>query len=91
VNYKSSASSAIEGWRSPVLLWHGDDDRNVAFAQTIGLVNQLRKRGVYFELMVYPDDVHDTQIYGRWLQTFGRVETFLRRFVWNKEASPTSP
>jgi len=91
VNYKSSASSAIEGWKSPVLLWHGDDDRNVAFAQTIGLVNQLRKRGVYFELMVYPDDVHDTQIYGRWLQTFGRVDTFLRRFVWNKEASPTSP
>ena len=89
VNYRSSVSSAIEGWKSPVLLWQGDDDRNVAFAQTVGLVNQLRKRGVYYELMVYPDDIHDTLIYGRWLQTFDRMDKFLRRFVWNKEASPT--
>jgi dipeptidyl-peptidase 4 len=89
IGYRSSVSSAIEGWKSPVFLWHGDDDRNVAFAQTIGLVNQLRKRNVYFELMVYPDEVHDTQIYGRWLQTFDRMDAFLRRFVWNKEKPPT--
>ncbi len=85
IAFKSSASSAIEGWTSPVFLWHSDDDRNVAFAQTIGLVNQLRKRDVYFELMVLPDDTHDTLIYGRWMETFDRMDRFLRRFVWNKE------
>ena len=88
--FRSSASSAIEGWKSPVFLWHSDDDRNVAFAQTIGLVNQLRQRGVYYELMVLPDDTHDTLIYGRWLQTFDRMDRFLRRFVWNKEPTPTT-
>ena len=34
VAYKSSAISAIDTWKSPVLLVHGDDDRNVAFTQT---------------------------------------------------------
>jgi dipeptidyl aminopeptidase/acylaminoacyl peptidase len=90
IAFRSSASSAIDGWKSPVFLWHSDDDRNVAFAQTIGLVNQLRQRGVYYELMVLPDDTHDTLIYGRWLQTFDRMDRFLRRFVWNKEPSPVT-
>src|SRR5262249_30308572 len=33
VSYKSSAISAIDSWKSPVLLWQGDDDRNVEFSQ----------------------------------------------------------
>ena len=41
VSYKSSAISAIDTWKSPVLLWQGDDDRNVEFSQTIGLVDLL--------------------------------------------------
>jgi dipeptidyl aminopeptidase/acylaminoacyl peptidase len=42
VSYKSSAISAIDTWKSPVLLVHGDDDRNVQFSQTTGLVQLLR-------------------------------------------------
>ena len=42
VSFKSSAIGAIDGWKSPVLLVHGDDDRNVAFQQTTGLVQLLR-------------------------------------------------
>ncbi len=44
VSFKSSAIGAIDGWKSPVLLVHGDDDRNVAFQQTTGLVQLLRQR-----------------------------------------------
>ena len=33
-------------WRSPVLLIHGDDDRNVRFSQTSDLVQRLTKQGV---------------------------------------------
>jgi dipeptidyl aminopeptidase/acylaminoacyl peptidase len=29
MSYQSSAISAVDGWKSPVLIWHGDDDRNV--------------------------------------------------------------
>jgi len=38
VAYKSSAISAIDTWKSPVLLEQGDDDRNVQFSQLTGLV-----------------------------------------------------
>jgi alpha-beta hydrolase superfamily lysophospholipase len=36
VSYQSSAIAAIDTWKSPVLLVHGDDDRNVQFSQTTG-------------------------------------------------------
>jgi dipeptidyl aminopeptidase/acylaminoacyl peptidase len=54
---KSSTIGAIDGWKSPVLLVQGDDDRNVAFQQLTGLVQLLRQRSVYYELVVFPDDV----------------------------------
>jgi dipeptidyl-peptidase-4 len=87
VSYKSSAISAIDSWRSPVLIWHNDDDRNVEFSQTIGLVDLLRARNVYYELIVNPDDTHETLVHKRWLYLFGRMDTFLQRFLWNKNVS----
>jgi dipeptidyl-peptidase-4 len=81
VSYKSSAISAIDGWKSPVLLVQGDDDRNVSFLQTVGLVQLLRQRDVYLELIVFPDDVHESLLHSRWMYTLGRMETFLRRFL----------
>jgi dipeptidyl aminopeptidase/acylaminoacyl peptidase len=77
--YKSSAISAIDTWKSPVLLIQGDDDRNVNFAQAVGLVELLRAHNVPYELMVLPDDVHETLLYARWIRIFDRMEDFLRR------------
>jgi dienelactone hydrolase len=54
----------IDKWKSPVLIIQGDDDRNVLFAQTVGLVSLLRAHNVEYELLVLPDDVHDSLIYG---------------------------
>ena len=82
VSYKSSPISAIDGWKSPVLLIQGDDDRNVAFQQMTGLVQMLRQRDVYTELIVFPDDVHESLLHSRWIYTLGRMETFLRKFLW---------
>jgi dipeptidyl aminopeptidase/acylaminoacyl peptidase len=81
VSFQSSAIGAIDKWKSPVLLVHGDDDRNVAFSQTTGLVQLLRAHNVYHELIVFPDDVHDSLLYSRWIQTFERMDAFLRRFI----------
>ncbi|MGD0308681.1 MAG: prolyl oligopeptidase family serine peptidase [Acidobacteriota bacterium] len=81
VSYQSSAISQIDKWKSPVLIIQGDDDRNVFFAQTVGLVELLRQRDVYYELLVFPDDVHDSLIYGRWLELVGRMDTFLQKFL----------
>jgi dipeptidyl aminopeptidase/acylaminoacyl peptidase len=88
VSYKSSTIGAIDGWKSPVLLIQGDDDRNVAFQQMTGLVQLLRARDVYYELIVFPDDVHESLLHSRWIYTLGRMETFLHKFLW--EAAPAA-
>jgi dipeptidyl aminopeptidase/acylaminoacyl peptidase len=77
VSYQSSAISNIDKWKSPVLIIQGDDDRNVYFAQTVGLVSLLRARNIEYELLVQPDDVHDSLIHGRWLQMMARMDQFL--------------
>jgi dipeptidyl-peptidase-4 len=81
VSYKASAISAIDGWRSPVLLIHGDDDRNVQFSQTTGLVQLLRARNVEYELIVFPDDTHETLLHKRWMVAFKRMDDFLARYL----------
>jgi dipeptidyl aminopeptidase/acylaminoacyl peptidase len=81
ISYTSSAISQIDRWTSPVLLVHGDDDRNVAFSQTVGLVQLLRARNVPHELIVFPDDVHDSLLYRRWIHTFQRMDAFLKRHL----------
>ena len=73
---------------SPVFLEQGDDDRNVDFSQTIGLVQLLRANGVYYELTVWPDETHEMMVHGKWLKTFGDMGDFFRRFLWNKEDPP---
>ena len=87
VSYQSSAIAAIGSWRSPVLIWQGDDDRNVQFSQTIGLVDLLRAHNVPYELIVIPDDTHETLLHRRWLYTFGRMQDFLKRNLWNKSVA----
>ena len=86
VSFKSSAVGAIDNWKSPVFLVHGDDDRNVDFAQTVGLVSLLRARNVYYELTVIPDDLHESMIHENWVVTFNRMGDFFKRFVWNRES-----
>ncbi|MGH7710103.1 MAG: prolyl oligopeptidase family serine peptidase, partial [Gemmatimonadaceae bacterium] len=90
VSYRSSAISAIDGWKSPVFLVHGDDDRNVDFAQTVGLVQLLRARNVYYELQVIPDDLHESMFHNIWIDTWNRSTAFLKRFVWDKPTTATS-
>jgi len=81
VSYKASTISAIDTWKSPVLLVHGDDDRNVQFSQTTGLVQLLRAHNVPYELIVFTDDTHEPLLHKRYLYAFNRLEEFLGRFL----------
>ncbi|HJR59142.1 MAG TPA: prolyl oligopeptidase family serine peptidase [Vicinamibacterales bacterium] len=83
VSFKSSVIGAIDGWKSPVLLVHGDDDRNVAFQQTTGLVQLLRPRNVEYELIVFPDDTHESMLHSRWIYTLDRMQKFLAKHLGN--------
>jgi len=74
----SSPMAHIQGWRSagPFLV-HGDDDPDVAFGQTVQLVEALRRKGVEFEQLVFPDEVHDFLTHARWLRPFRAAAAFL--------------
>jgi len=91
VSYQASTISAIDGWKSPVLLIHGDDDRNVQFSQTTGLVQLLRAHHVPFELIVFPDDTHETLLHRRWMIAFNRLDEFLGRYLKQNASRPTAP
>jgi dipeptidyl aminopeptidase/acylaminoacyl peptidase len=77
--FESSPMSSVDTWHSPVLLIQGDDDRNVPFGETIGLVEQLRKRNVSFELMVFPNEVHDFLLYESWMKAYAATANFFER------------
>jgi dipeptidyl aminopeptidase/acylaminoacyl peptidase len=90
VSYRASAISAIDTWKSPVLLVHGDDDRNVQFSQTTGLVQLLRAHNVYHELIVFTDDTHEPLTHARYLYAFNRLEEFIGRFLKGTPARTTA-
>lgn len=75
--FDSSPLATVAGWRSPVLLVHGDDDRNVPFDETVELVERLRELGVEHELLILPDEVHGFLRHESWLEVFRRSAAFL--------------
>ncbi len=84
---ESSPIGWVDKWRSPVLLIHGDDDRNVAFAQTVDLVRRLRDRNVVNEVIVYPDEIHDFLLHRHWLEIYRASSDFLDRYLKNRQAT----
>lgn len=58
VQWQSSPTAFVSTWTSPVLMIHGDDDRNVRFNQSTDLIRRLNKQGVEVETMVVVDDTH---------------------------------
>jgi dipeptidyl aminopeptidase/acylaminoacyl peptidase len=89
--YKSSPLASIAGWRSPVLLIHGDDDRNVPFTESITLAYELRKRGVAVEELIFPDEVHDFLLWRNWVSAYKAADEFLgRRLKVGTSAAATS-
>jgi dipeptidyl aminopeptidase/acylaminoacyl peptidase len=77
--HDSSPVSAVNTWKSPVLLIQGDDDRNVMFSQMVDLAARLRARGVPVEQLVFPDEVHDFLLYRNWLKAYQASSDFFDR------------
>ncbi|UCC40318.1 MAG: S9 family peptidase [Candidatus Aminicenantes bacterium] len=78
----SSPIASLETWKSPVLLIHGDDDRNVPFQQTTDLVQKLRAKGdVYVELMIVPDEPHAFLLYKNRMECYKHTFEFINRFI----------
>jgi dipeptidyl aminopeptidase/acylaminoacyl peptidase len=62
-----------------VLLIQGDDDRNVPFHQTVDLVRRLQKRGLPYEELVIPNEIHGFLRHRSWLQADRATADFFAR------------
>ena len=79
--FESSPMAFVERWTSPVLLIHGDDDRNVPFSESVDLAEVLRGKGVHVEMLVFPDEVHGFLLHRNWMAAFHAAEDFFDRFL----------
>lgn len=84
VAYQSSPMPYINSWKSPVLLIHGDDDRNVPFSETVTIAEALRKNDVYMEQLIFPDEVHSFLLYQNWLSAYKATASFFDKFLKKK-------
>jgi len=79
--WKSSPVSAIDTWKSPVLIIHGDDDRNVRFNQSVDLINRLEKKGISYETMMIVDDTHHWMNFSNAVSVYNAVaDYFVKTF-----------
>jgi dipeptidyl aminopeptidase/acylaminoacyl peptidase len=81
VAFDSSPMAFVAGWRAPVLLVHGDDDRNVKFNQTVVLADALRKQKVAVEELIFPDEVHEFLLYRHWREAYEAADRFLEKYL----------
>jgi dipeptidyl aminopeptidase/acylaminoacyl peptidase len=79
VAWRSSPVSSVASWTSPVLLIHGDDDRNVRFTETVDLARRLQARGVPHEELVIVDDTHHFLLHANQVRVNRAIAEFLER------------
>ncbi|MDR6195377.1 prolyl oligopeptidase family serine peptidase [Siphonobacter sp. SORGH_AS_0500] len=83
--WESSPIAYVNTWTSPVLIIHGDDDRNVRVNQSTDLIQRLEAKGVEMETMIIVNDTHHWMKHAHSLQA-GRAtaEYFQRKLKSNK-------
>src|SRR5579871_565348 len=85
IAFDSSPMASVKKWKSPVLLIHGDDDRNVPFNQTVELAKSLREQGTEFEELIFPDDVHDLLVRQHWIVAMKAADAFFDKTLKGRE------
>jgi dipeptidyl aminopeptidase/acylaminoacyl peptidase len=79
--FQASPLAHVDRWEDPVLLIHGDDDRNVRFSETVTLVRELRQRGVPHEVLVFPDEVHGFLLHRSWIAAYQATAAWFDRWL----------
>lgn len=86
--FASSPVASVTQWRAPVLVIHGDHDPEVPFAESVRLVEDLRRQKVDVEQLVLPDEAHGFLTHEAWLRSLRATADFLERRLGAKGAKP---
>ncbi len=76
---ESSPVTYINTWTSPTLIIHADDDRNVAFSQSVDLAKRFEDKKFEFESLVIPDDTHHWMKFSNGVKVSEATAEFLKR------------
>jgi dipeptidyl aminopeptidase/acylaminoacyl peptidase len=87
VAWQSSPISSMATWRSPVLVIHGDDDRNVRFSQSTDLVRRLIDHNIPHELLLIPDDTHHWMRFANVVTVDSATAAFLEKKLMGPDAA----
>ena len=82
---ESSPVSYIATWTSPTLIIHADDDRNVAFNQSVDLAKRFEDKKFDFEFLAIPDDTHHWMKFSNGLKVSEATADFLKRKLMDKK------
>lgn len=86
LGWKSSPAGFVSNFTSPILLIHGDSDRNVDVQETIGLLRALRsKGGVEVEAIMFPNERHGLCLYSNDVTAAQATFDFLNSHLNNKQ------
>jgi dipeptidyl aminopeptidase/acylaminoacyl peptidase len=85
--YAASPSADVAKWKSPVLLVHGDDDRNVPFDQTVELAQHLAQQHTPLEELIIPNEIHGFLRRSSWIRVDRDAIKFLSAHLGVGEAS----
>jgi len=88
LQWDSSPLGAIDRWRSPVLLIHGDDDRNVDFSQSLLLARELAARRIPYRELVFPNERHSFFRHENWLRALRATEAFFDLTLLRRQPLP---
>jgi len=81
---ESSPVTYIKTWTSPTLIIHADDDRNVAFNQSVDLAKRFEDKKFEFEFLSIPDDTHHWMKFSNGLKVSEATADFLKRKLLDK-------
>lgn len=76
---ESSPVNYINTWKSPTLIIHADDDRNVSFSQSVDLAKRFEDKNFEFEFLVIPDDTHHWMKFSNGVKVSEVTAEFLKR------------
>lgn len=81
----SSPNAYVDTWKSPVLIIHADDDRNVNYFHSTDLVKRLAKRGVPMETLTIVDDTHHWLLHSHQVTVDRATADFLIKHLRSRE------
>jgi dipeptidyl aminopeptidase/acylaminoacyl peptidase/broad specificity phosphatase PhoE len=90
--WSRSPISGAERIKAPLLVYHGEEDRDVPFAQIGPFVAAAQRAGADVEYVTYPAEGHSNRLPANQQDTLDRIAAFYRRHLqpWNVRDNPSA-